>query len=82
MNLFSMLGFYVDMGDEDYQSEPWTLTKIIIVLGHITLSYGLAWATAHIAIPKWASSWNERRVSLTVAWVFILMVIRWVLPKI
>lgn len=81
MNMFQIFAFYVDMGEDNYQSEPWTLTKIIIIVGHVVLSYGLAYVTAHHLYPKWSPEWKEKRVGLTMAWVFILLLVRWKFPS-
>jgi hypothetical protein len=81
MNISQMFAFYVDMGEDDYQSDPWTLTKIIIIVGHVVLSYGLAYVTVHYLYPKWAPEWKEKQVGLTMAWVFILLLVRWKFPS-
>lgn len=80
MIAFILLAFSVDMGEDNYQSEPLTLTKIIIVVGHLVISYGLAYVTAHFLYPKWATEWKEKRVGLTMGWAFVLLLIRWKFP--
>jgi len=81
MSNLNFLATLIDYEVEDIDPTPWTLTKLLIVFGHIALSFILAWVTAHYIFPKWASDWSSRAVNLTIAWAFILAIIRWKLPS-